>query len=79
MNMQKEIAATDYGLAVRGGTRRGVAAVTDGNGNDAVVVWLMDNYNYRVLQIDVETGHCDCIPVPFERPDAVYSSIRSRA
>ena len=78
MNMQKEIAATDYGLAVRGGTRRGVAAVTDGNGNDAVVVWLMDNYNYRVLQIDVETGHCDCIPVPFERPDAVYSSIRSR-
>ena len=36
MNMQKEIAATDYGLAVRGGTRRGVAAVTDGNGNDAV-------------------------------------------
>ncbi len=72
-------AAADYGIAVRGGTLRGVAATTDGRGHDAVVVWLMDDVNRRVLQIDAETGACDGIPVPFDNPDAVYSSLRSRS
>ncbi len=77
MKIFEQITATDHGLAVRGGTCRGVAAVQDGSGKDAAVVWLMDDYNYRLLQIDVETGACDTIFVPFEKPDAVYSSLRS--
>lgn len=78
MKTLRKRAATQYGIAVRGGTLRGVAALGKGLEHEAVLIWLMDEYNYRVLQIDIETGVCDCIPVPFENPNAVYASLRSR-
>ncbi|MBR7139320.1 MAG: hypothetical protein IKD44_07215 [Lentisphaeria bacterium] len=78
MKTLRKRVATQYGIAVRGGTLRGVAALGKGLEHEAVLIWLMDEYNYRVLQIDIETGVCDCIPVPFENPNAVYASLRSR-
>lgn len=71
----KVVEPKDYGLAVRGGTSRGAVAAKDGSGRDCLVIWLMDEINRRMLQIDVQSGKTDEIAVPFSNPDAVYSSI----
>ncbi|MBR7120708.1 MAG: hypothetical protein IKC94_00515 [Lentisphaeria bacterium] len=67
----------DHGLAVRGGTCRGLHTAEDADGNDCVVIFLMDDINRRMLQIDAATGKTDEIPVPFAPGDGVYSSLKS--
>lgn len=68
----------DHGRAVRGGTCRGLHTARDADGNDCVVVFLMDDINRRMLQIDAATGESEEIPIPFAPRDAVYSSLKSR-
>ena len=76
----KPMEVKDYGMAVKGGTARGIYAVADEVGREYLLVWLMDNVNKRNLQIDVETGETTVVPIPnIQHGDAVYSSILSRA
>lgn len=75
----KKITVNDYGMTTRTGTHRGTYATKNADGNDTVVMWLMDDINRRNLQIDVETGECVVVPLPpTNTPDAVYSSIMSK-
>ena len=70
------VKARDLGFAVRGGTCRGLHTAKDADGNDCVVVFLMDDINRRMLQISAVTGQCDETVLPFRPRDAVYSSIK---
>ena len=67
----------DYGRAVAGGQRRGLIATHDGNGNDTLFIFLMDDLNRRSLQIDPETGKVDIVPTPVTITDCVYASVLS--
>ena len=74
--LPKPLVSKDYGMAVKGGTARGVFAVAAEDGREYLLVWLMDNLNKRNLQIDVETGETTVVTIPnTQRGDAVYSSI----
>jgi len=68
-----------YGLSVRGGTCRGLHCVKNADGRDSMVLWLMDRFCERVLQIDAETGEAESIPIPGETDFAPFVSLCSRA
>lgn len=73
------ICPDSYGLSVRGGTCRGVHCVKDASGRDCIVLWLMDRFCERVLQIDAETGAAESIAIEQEMDYAPFASLCSRA
>lgn len=75
----KKIITKDHGVTVKAGTHRGTFATQDADGNDTVVMWLMDDLNRRNLQINAVTGECTVVPLPpTNTPNAVYSAIISK-
>ena len=69
---------TDHGVTTPSSNHRGVVATVDGEGRDAVLIWLFDHRGgYALLMIDAETGKSQQFPMPFSPGDAVYSSILS--
>jgi hypothetical protein len=68
-----------HGVATPVSNHRGTVATVDGEGRNAVLVWLFDHRGgYALLLIDAETGKSEEYPVPFPPGgDCPYSSILS--
>ena len=79
MSDNSAITPESYGLSVRGGTCRGLHCVKDADNRDCMVIWLMDRFCERVLQIDAETGNTESISIPSEIDFAPFSSLCSLA
>lgn len=69
----------DHGSANPFSTHRGTVAAVDGNGRNAVLIWLFDHRGgYALLMIDAETGKSEEFPLPFPpEGDCPYASILS--
>ncbi|MEO5998712.1 MAG: hypothetical protein ABIN89_18255 [Chitinophagaceae bacterium] len=72
----------DHGAASPISSQRGAVATVDGNGKNALLLWLFDHRGgYALLMIDAETGKSDQFPTPFSLDvpygDVAYSSILS--
>ncbi len=69
----------DHGVATPVSTHRGTVATVDGEGRNAVLLWLFDRRGgYALLMIDAETGKSEEYPVPFPPGgDCPYASILS--
>ena len=69
----------DHGVATPISNHRGTVATVDGEGRNAVLVWLFDHRGgYALLMIDAETGKSEEFPVPFPlRGDCPFASILS--
>ena len=75
----KPVETRDYGMAVKGGTARGIYAMAAEDGREYLLVWLMDKLNKRNLQIDIETGETTVVTIPdTDYGDAVYASVLSK-
>lgn len=68
-----------HGVATPVSNHRGTVATVDGEGRDAVLVWLFDHRGgYALLMIDAATGKSEQIPMPFNPGgDCPYASILS--
>ena len=71
----------DHGVATPVSNHRGIVATADGDGRDAVLVWLYDcRGGYALLMVDAETGKSQQFPTPYPwGGDGPYASILSRA
>jgi len=71
----------DHGVATPVSNHRGIVATADGDGRDAVLVWLYDcRGGYALLMIDAETGRSQQFPTPYPwANDGPYASVLSHS
>lgn len=71
----------DHGVATPVSNHRGIVATADGDGRDAVLVWLYDcRGGYALLMVDADTGKSQQFPTPYPwGGDGPFASILSRA
>jgi hypothetical protein len=71
----------DHGVAAPISQHRGLVATVDGEGNNVVLLWLMDHRGgYALLLLDATTGKVEQFPMPFDQDgDSPYASILSSA
>ncbi|MFA5189513.1 MAG: hypothetical protein WC740_02245 [Verrucomicrobiia bacterium] len=71
----------DHGVATPVSNHRGIVATADGDGRDAVLVWLYDcRGGYALLMVDAETGKSQQFPTPYPwGGDGPFASVLSRA
>ncbi|MFO7901218.1 MAG: hypothetical protein ACQESR_23865 [Planctomycetota bacterium] len=69
----------DHGVATPISNSRGLVSTSDGDGNNVVLVWLMDHRGgYAILMIDAKTGESEQFPVPWDRGhDSPFASLLS--
>ncbi len=70
---------SDHGVATPVSNDRGVVAVADGDGRNAVLVWLYDHRGaYALLMVDADTGKSTEFPTPYPwGGDGPFASILS--
>jgi hypothetical protein len=71
----------DHGVATPVSNHRGMVATADGDGRDAMLVWLYDHRGgYALLMIDADTGKSRQFPTPYPwGGDGPFASILSSA
>ncbi|MCX7887864.1 MAG: hypothetical protein N3B01_11510 [Verrucomicrobiae bacterium] len=70
----------DHGVAAPVSTNRGIVAVADGEGRNAVLIWLYDHRGgYALLMVDAETGRSEEFPTPHPNKYGPFASLLSSA